>query len=194
MDTSCVTTIYVLSRGANFLATVLLRPGVSDLTGSFRLYKKDVLAKLISSCISKGYVFQMEMMVRARQFNYTIGEVPITFVDRIFGDSKMGAMDIVSYAQGLFYSSLSKSPKEQEKAEEGKEDGRNAVAHIPIHQWFPVLTICLLIVWVCIGHTTSQWLPWRSGILEDVHSVVPEWVPSCHQLEETLCRRFVVFC
>jgi dolichol-phosphate mannosyltransferase len=43
----------------------------------------------------------MEMMVRARQFNYTIGEVPITFVDRVFGDSKMGAMEIVSYAQGL---------------------------------------------------------------------------------------------
>lgn len=83
------------------MATVLLRPGVSDLTGSFRLYKKEVLAKLISSCISKGYVFQMEMMVRARQFNCTIGEVPITFVDRVFGDSKMGAMEIVSYAQGL---------------------------------------------------------------------------------------------
>ncbi|KAF9204619.1 dolichol-P-mannose synthesis [Haplosporangium sp. Z 27] len=91
----------VISRGANFLATVLLRPGVSDLTGSFRLYKKEVLSKLISSCISKGYVFQMEMMVRARQFNFTIGEVPITFVDRVFGDSKMGAMEIVSYAQGL---------------------------------------------------------------------------------------------
>lgn len=91
----------VISRGANFLATVLLRPGVSDLTGSFRLYKKEVLSTLISSCISKGYVFQMEMMVRARQFNYTIGEVPITFVDRVFGDSKMGAMEIVSYAQGL---------------------------------------------------------------------------------------------
>ncbi|KAG0295619.1 dolichol-P-mannose synthesis [Linnemannia gamsii] len=89
------------ARGANFLASVLLRPGVSDLTGSFRLYKKEVLTQLINSCISKGYVFQMEMMVRARQFNHTIGEVPITFVDRVFGDSKMGAMEIVSYAQGL---------------------------------------------------------------------------------------------
>jgi len=74
---------------------------VSDLTGSFRLYKKEVLAKLISSCISKGYVFQMEMMVRARQFDFTIGEVPITFVDRVFGDSKMGAMEIVGFAKGL---------------------------------------------------------------------------------------------
>ncbi|KAG0071974.1 dolichol-P-mannose synthesis [Linnemannia elongata] len=95
------TATLVFSRGANFLASVLLRPGVSDLTGSFRLYKKEVLTQLINSCISKGYVFQMEMMVRARQFNYTIGEVPITFVDRVFGDSKMGAMEIVSYAQGL---------------------------------------------------------------------------------------------
>ena len=42
------------SRVANYLAATLLRPGVSDLTGSFRLYKKPVLAALISSCISKG--------------------------------------------------------------------------------------------------------------------------------------------
>lgn len=95
------------SRGANFLTQVLLRPGASDLTGSFRyvvqslscntckglaqnctscffhtsallyvrLYKKEVLESLVERCVSKGYVFQMEMIVRARQLNYTIGEV-----------------------------------------------------------------------------------------------------------------------
>ncbi|KRT79367.1 hypothetical protein AMK59_8399, partial [Oryctes borbonicus] len=77
----------LISRGANFLTQLLLRPGASDLTGSFRLYKKDVLQKLIESCVSKGYVFQMEMIIRARQLNYTIGEVPITFVDRVYGES-----------------------------------------------------------------------------------------------------------
>jgi hypothetical protein len=41
----------------------------------FRLYKKEVLQKLVNSCISKGYVFQMEMIVRARQFGFSIGEV-----------------------------------------------------------------------------------------------------------------------
>ena len=41
----------------------------------FRLYRKEVLEKLVQSCVSKGYVFQMEMMVRARQFGYTISEV-----------------------------------------------------------------------------------------------------------------------
>ena len=40
-----------------------------------RLYKKEVLEHLVDACISKGYIFQMEMIVRARQFSYTIGEV-----------------------------------------------------------------------------------------------------------------------
>merc|ERR1711881_180843 len=69
-----------ISVTANYITQVLLRPGVSDLTGSFRLYKKQVLEKLIKSCVSKGYVFQMEIMVRARQFDMTIAEVPISFV------------------------------------------------------------------------------------------------------------------
>ncbi|CEI96768.1 Putative Dolichol-phosphate mannosyltransferase [Rhizopus microsporus] len=92
----------LVSRGANFLATLLLRPNASDLTGSFRLYKKDVLYQLINATISKGYVFQMEMIVRARQFNYSVGEVPITFVDRVYGESKMGVSEIVQYAQGVW--------------------------------------------------------------------------------------------
>ncbi|RHZ67783.1 hypothetical protein Glove_299g88 [Diversispora epigaea] len=92
----------VISRGANFLASTMLRPRVSDLTGSFRLYKKEVLEKIISVVISKGYVFQMEMMVRARQFGFTIGEVPITFVDRVYGESKMGASEIIQFGKGVW--------------------------------------------------------------------------------------------
>ncbi len=64
-----------ISRTANYITQVLLRPGVSDLTGSFRLYKKDVLENLIKKVVSKGYVFQMEIIVRANQMNHTIGEV-----------------------------------------------------------------------------------------------------------------------
>ncbi|KAK0398608.1 hypothetical protein QR680_002670 [Steinernema hermaphroditum] len=93
----------VISRGANFLAQFLLQPGVSDLTGSFRLYRRDVLAKLISESVSKGYVFQMEMMFRARKNNFTVGEVPITFVDRFYGESKLGSQEVVDYAKGLLY-------------------------------------------------------------------------------------------
>ncbi|CAK5264160.1 unnamed protein product [Mycena citricolor] len=92
----------MVSRGANFLADTVLNPGVSDLTGSFRLYRLPVLRHIIAETQSKGYVFQMEMMVRAKALGYTVGEVPITFVDRIFGESKLGADEIVSYAKGVW--------------------------------------------------------------------------------------------
>jgi dolichol-phosphate mannosyltransferase len=59
------------------------------------------LSKLIEATVSKGYVFQMEMMVRARQFGFSIGEVPITFVDRVFGESKLGMDEIAQYLKGL---------------------------------------------------------------------------------------------
>lgn len=93
----------LVSRGANYLSQVLLRPNCSDLTGSFRLYKKESLENLISKCVSKGYVFQMEMLVRARELNYTIGEVPITFVDRVYGQSKLGGTEIVQFVKSLLY-------------------------------------------------------------------------------------------
>jgi len=92
----------VISRGANLLADTMLRPGVSDLTGSFRLYKKEVLEKVIASTESKGYGFQMEMMVRAKAMGYTVAEVPIAFVDRIYGDSKLDSDDITEYAKSIF--------------------------------------------------------------------------------------------
>jgi len=91
----------LVSRGANLFATVMLRPGVSDLTGSFRLYKKPVLERVIKETESKGYTFQMEMMVRARAAGYSVGEVPIAFVDRLYGESKLGGDEIVEYAKGV---------------------------------------------------------------------------------------------
>lgn len=90
------------SRGANLLATLLLNPGVSDLTGSFRLYKKQVLEDLMRSVKGRAYVFQMEVIVRAKQKGYSVAESPIIFVDRIYGESKLGAMEIISYLRGLW--------------------------------------------------------------------------------------------
>jgi dolichol-phosphate mannosyltransferase len=90
------------SRGANLLANLLLNPELSDLTGSYRLYKKEVLETLMKSVKGKAYVFQMEVIVRAKQMDISIGEVPIVFVDRLYGESKLGASEIVSYIKGLW--------------------------------------------------------------------------------------------
>jgi dolichol-phosphate mannosyltransferase len=92
----------ITSRGANMLANLLLNPKVSDLTGSYRLYKKEVLQDLIQQVKGKTYVFQMEVIVRAQQRGYKVEEVPITFVDRIYGESKLGGAEIISYLSGLW--------------------------------------------------------------------------------------------
>lgn len=89
------------SRVANYLAATLLQPAISDLTGSFRLYRKSCLQALMAQNKSKGYVFQMEMIVRARQNSFSIAEVPVTFVDRVYGSSKLGGNEIVQYLKGL---------------------------------------------------------------------------------------------
>ncbi|XP_015788822.1 dolichol-phosphate mannosyltransferase subunit 1 [Tetranychus urticae] len=90
-----------ISTAANYLTQILLMPGVSDITGSFRLYKRNVLKSLVDDCKSKGYVFQMEMIVKARQKGYKLASVPISFVDRFYGESKLGANEIVQFATGL---------------------------------------------------------------------------------------------
>ena len=60
-----------------------------------------MLRDLISQVTSKGYVFQMEIIVRAKRCGYTVGEVPISFVDRVYGQSKLGAAEVVGYLRGL---------------------------------------------------------------------------------------------
>ena len=90
------------SRVANFIADTMLAPRCTDLTGSFRLYKKEVLQYLMRNVKSRGYAFQMEVIIRARESCYTLQEVPITFVDRIYGESKLGANEVYTYLKGVW--------------------------------------------------------------------------------------------
>ena len=53
------------SRVANYMASTMLNPQASDLTGSFRLYKKEVLEAIIPKVKSRGFIFQMEIITRA---------------------------------------------------------------------------------------------------------------------------------
>jgi dolichol-phosphate mannosyltransferase len=90
------------SKTANYLAQILLNPGVSDLTGSFRLYRREVLEQVTKNPLPKGYAFQMAIAVRAKAMGYTFAEVPIAFVDRLYGQSKLGPDEIFTYLKGLF--------------------------------------------------------------------------------------------
>lgn len=92
----------LVSRVANYLAHLVLHPGVSDLTGSFRLYTAESFRRIMEQMEAKGFVFQMEVIVRAKKMGFDVREVPITFVDRLFGESKMGADEILQYLHQLW--------------------------------------------------------------------------------------------
>ena len=89
------------SRVANFIASWVLGSQFSDLTGSFRLYKKEVLEQMMSKVTTKGYSFQMEILIRAWKSGKRIEEQPIVFVDRIYGKSKLGPNEIFLYLKGM---------------------------------------------------------------------------------------------
>jgi dolichol-phosphate mannosyltransferase len=55
----------------------------------------------MASTKTKGYSFQMEILVRATRRKLRVEEVPIVFVDRLFGVSKLGANEVLIYLRGV---------------------------------------------------------------------------------------------
>src|ERR1700733_3041425 len=92
---------HLLSRGGNRYASAMLGLGVADSTAGYRAYAATVLRRLDLDAIrAEGYGFQIEMTFRAKQAGASIVEVPICFVDRVAGESKMSS-PIVVEALGL---------------------------------------------------------------------------------------------
>lgn len=80
----------LLSLGANFYARVVTGLPLSDSTGGFKCFRREVLAAIdLSRVKSNGYAFQIEMSFRAWKLGFTLKEVPIIFTDRVEGSSKM---------------------------------------------------------------------------------------------------------
>ena len=85
----------LLSLGGNGYVRVLLGIPIGDATGGFRAYRASALRALdLHDVASQGYCFQVDLVWRALSRGLTVTEVPITFVERTIGDSKM-SRDIV---------------------------------------------------------------------------------------------------
>lgn len=79
-----------LSKGANLYNRIMLGVQVRDATGGFRVYRAATLRRIdLNGIESAGYCFQIDMTLRVLQAGMTITEVPITFVERERGASKM---------------------------------------------------------------------------------------------------------
>ena len=81
----------LLSRGGNIYGRRLLGLRVRDATSGYRVYRADALRALeFASCTAVGYLYLTEMTWRATRLGLRVAELPITFRDRQFGQSKMG--------------------------------------------------------------------------------------------------------
>jgi dolichol-phosphate mannosyltransferase len=80
----------LISRGGSSYSRVLLGLPIRDVTGGFRAFRKETLEGLgLEDVSSQGYCFQVDLARRAVDAGFQVVEVPITFVDRALGDSKM---------------------------------------------------------------------------------------------------------
>ena len=80
----------ILSQGGNIYTRLMLGIPVKDATGGFRAYRMTALDQIdLSKVQSQGYCFQVDMAWRAVQAGLTVVEVPITFIEREIGESKM---------------------------------------------------------------------------------------------------------
>jgi dolichol-phosphate mannosyltransferase len=88
----------VLSRGGNTYARLMLGIPLHDATGGYRAFRATTLEKIgLDAVDSRGYCFQVDLALRALRQGLRVVEVPITFVERVHGTSKM-SQNIVAEA------------------------------------------------------------------------------------------------
>ena len=86
----------LLSRGANRYSKLALGTDVNDMTAGFRIYRAALLRKMdLDGIRSQGYSFQIEMTREALRVGANVQEVPITFIERTIGKSKMSSEIVV---------------------------------------------------------------------------------------------------
>lgn len=87
-----------LSRWGNDYATTMLRLPIGDATSGFRAYRADVVVDTLAQMRSSGYGFLIEMAYRLARDGQKLVEVPITFVDRQLGTSKISTHTVFEAA------------------------------------------------------------------------------------------------
>jgi dolichol-phosphate mannosyltransferase len=88
-----------LSRCSNALARLALGPGLHDWTGAYRCYRREVAAAMpLDRMHSDGYAFAEELLYTILSQGFRVVEVPITFVDRTRGRSKIDRREVVKAA------------------------------------------------------------------------------------------------
>jgi dolichol-phosphate mannosyltransferase len=101
----------LISRGGSFYARTILQMPVRDMTAGFKLFRREVLETLdLDGIEASGYMFQVELKYRTVRAGFRVHEVPVTFVDREFGESKMNSRIVLEAVWRVWKLRLRRSP------------------------------------------------------------------------------------
>lgn len=87
----------IISKVANILATGAVGLKINDFTSGFRCYSKDYVAKVLSDLHSTTYEIQIETIRQAHLNKFKVREVPITFINRRNGSSKLSPTEVLGF-------------------------------------------------------------------------------------------------
>lgn len=89
---------HLASTCATWISRALLGFSTRDITSGFRAFRRSTLIAIhFADVRSDGYAFQEEMLLRCERGKFIITEVPVVFMDRVRGESKLGFRDVVSF-------------------------------------------------------------------------------------------------
>jgi len=93
---------YVISWSANLITRILFGLKQKDLTTGYRCYRRKVLETVnLNNTVSSGYAFLEEMVYETHKAGFKIKEIPIIFIDRRFGQTKMSKKEIIDSTKAI---------------------------------------------------------------------------------------------
>ncbi|MDD5555922.1 MAG: polyprenol monophosphomannose synthase [bacterium] len=114
----------LVSRGGSIYARLVTGLPVADATGGFNCYRSEVLRAIgLDGIRSEGYAFHIEMKHKARRKGFRICEIPITFVDRTLGKSKMSKrifLEAIGRCWKIRFSGRDRSPSPPARTGRGR--------------------------------------------------------------------------
>ncbi len=109
----------LISRGANIIAALVTGKKTKDCTSGFRCYSRGFVERVLPSLHSTTYEIQIETVRQAKLNHFGIKEVPITFVDRKKGKSKLSKDEVIAFLKYIVKSILATFSRQTPQSQVG---------------------------------------------------------------------------
>ncbi|MEO6867846.1 MAG: polyprenol monophosphomannose synthase, partial [Gaiellales bacterium] len=108
----------LISKGGSFYARTILGVKIRDMTAGFKLFRREVLETLdLDGIEASGYMFQIELKYRTSRAGFRVHEIPVIFIDRQYGESKMTSSIVLEAIWRVWRLKLRRTPARRPKTD-----------------------------------------------------------------------------